>query len=119
MPSLPAKQRQRQIMAEITKVGFCLPGSLVTRTTRCGNPNCRCHRDPARLHGPYLSWTRNVNGKTVTRNLSPAQAERYRPWFDNARRLRGLIHELEALSVNVAVESEGWDPSPTGATRTT
>ena len=31
-----AKSRQRQIMAEIAKIGFCLPGSLVQRTTRCG-----------------------------------------------------------------------------------
>ena len=53
-------------MAEISKLGFCLPGSLVARSSRCGNPNCRCHRDPGLLHGPYPSWTRKVDGKTVT-----------------------------------------------------
>jgi len=109
MPNQQEGQRQRQIMAEMAELGFCLPGSLVTRTSRCGNPNCRCHRDPNRLHGPYLSWTRKVNGKTVTRNLSAAQAERYRPWFDNARRLRELINEVEAFSASVAAKAEGWD----------
>jgi hypothetical protein len=88
MPTQPQKRRQHQIMAEIAELGFCLPGSLVARTSRCGNANCRCHREPDRLHGPYLSWTRKINGKTVTRNLNAIQAERYRPWFDNARRLR-------------------------------
>ncbi|MGD0876414.1 MAG: DUF6788 family protein, partial [Acidimicrobiales bacterium] len=59
-------------------------------------------------HGPYLSWTRKVDAKTVTRNLDAAQAERYRPWFDNARRLRELVAELEAVSVQLAIEAEHW-----------
>lgn len=109
MPSQQEQRRQRQIMAEIAALGFCLPGSLVTRTSRCGNPTCRCHTDPDRLHGPYLSWTRKVEGKTVTRNLGTSQAECYRPWFDNARRLRELVKELEALSTRVAAKAEGWD----------
>ena len=96
-------------MAEIAELGFCLPGSLVARSSRCGNPNCRCHNDPERLHGPYPSWTRKVDGKTVTRNLSATQAERYQPWFDNAKRLRQLVNELEALSANVAAKAEGWE----------
>lgn len=111
MPTKQGEQRRREIMTEIAKIGFCLPGSLVTRTTRCGNPGCRCHRDPEHRHGPYLSWTRKVDAKTVTRNLSAAQAERYQPWFDNARRLRQLISELEALSVREAIEAEHWASS--------
>jgi hypothetical protein len=109
MPSQQEQRRRRQIMAEIAKLGFCLPGSLVARSSRCGNPNCRCHRDPDLLHGPYPSWTRKVDGKTVTRNLSAGQAERYQPWFDNAKRLRQLVNELEALSASVAAKAEGWE----------
>ena len=111
MPTQQVEQRRHEIMADIAKVGFCLPGSLVTRTTRCGNPRCHCHNDPERLHGPYLSWTRTVDAKTVTRNLNAAQAERYQPWFDNAKRLRGLISELEGLSVQAAAEAENWGPT--------
>ena len=96
-------------MAEIAELGFCLPGSLVARTSRCGTPSCRCHTDPDRLHGPYLSWTRKVGGKTVTRNLSAAQAERYQPWFNNAKRLRELTNELETLAIQAAATAEGWD----------
>lgn len=107
-----ANARQRQIATEITKLGLYLPGSLVQRTSRCGNPTCACHRDPTRLHGPYWSWTRKVNGKTVTRNLNAAQLERYRPWFDNASRLRRLIAELGVLSAEVAEQAEGWGATP-------
>jgi hypothetical protein len=108
MPNQQDQRRQRQIMAEIAELSFCLPGSLVARKSRCGNPNCACHHDPDRLHGPYLSWTRKVDGKTVTRKLSPTQAQRYQPWFDNARRLRELTKELEGLSARVAAKAEGW-----------
>ena len=106
MPTRQVERRRREIVAEIAKVGFCLPGSLVTRTTRCGTKSCRCHTDPERLHGPYLSWTRKVGAKTVTRNLDAEQAERYQPLFENHKRLRQLIAELEALSVQSVIEHE-------------
>ena len=102
------RHRQRQIADEIAALGPCLPGSLVERTTRCGSPRCRCHTDPSHLHGPYPTWIRKVGTKTVTRTLSPAQLERYRPLFDNTRRLRELISELETLSAQAVEQAEGW-----------
>jgi len=110
MPSAPldAERRRRQIAGEIAGLGLCLPGSLADRMTRCGSPRCRCHSDPSQLHGPYPSWIRKIGTKTVTRTLSPAQAERYRPLFDNTKRLRELISELETLSAEVVEQAEGW-----------
>ena len=108
MPDTPAERRRRQILDQIASLGYCLPGSVVDRTSRCGNPNCRCHTDPAFLHGPYRSWTRKVAGKTVTRNLSDDQLQRYQGWFDNDRRLKTLVAELEQLSVTLVDQAEGW-----------
>ena len=104
------ERRQRQIADEIAGLGLCLPGSLVERMTRCGSPRCRCHTDPGYQHGPYPSWIRKVGAKTVTRTLSPAQLERYRPLFDNTKRLRQLISELETLSAEVVEQAEGRTP---------
>jgi hypothetical protein len=109
MSESQADRRRRQILKEIAQLGFCLPGSVVDRTSRCGNPNCRCHTDPAYRHGPYRSWTRKVAGKTVTRRLTDDQLERYSPWFDNDKRLRALITELEQLSIALIDQAEGWD----------
>lgn len=103
---------KKRILDEIAQLGFCLPGSVVERTSRCGNSTCRCHTDPARRHGPYRSWTRKVQGKTVTRRLSDDQLKRYQPWFDNARRLRHLVAELESLSIDTAEAIESWTTSP-------
>jgi hypothetical protein len=108
MPDTPAEQRRQQILDEIASLGYCLPGSIVERTSRCGNPSCRCHREPAYRHGPYRSWTRKVAGKTVTRNLSDDQLRRYQDWFNNDRRLKTLVTELEELSITIADQAEGW-----------
>jgi len=110
MPSTPASTelRQRQITDQIAQLGLCLPGSLVQRTTRCGSPRCRCHTDPSHLHGPYPLWIRKVGAKTITRTLSPAQLERYRPLFDYTKRLRELISELKTLSAETVDQAEGW-----------
>ena len=54
---------------------------------------------------PALS---KIAGKTTTRTLTPDQAQRYEPWFNNARQLRALSTELEALSLQIATQAEGW-----------
>ena len=91
-----ADQARAAIQAALASIGFCLPGSIVIRRTRCGKPACACKADPPALHGPYIQWTRTVKGKTVTRTLTPAQYDAYAPWFASARRLRALAAELEA-----------------------
>lgn len=103
-----AQRRRDALTAEIAALGWMLPGSLTARFTRCGNPTCRCRAEPPQLHGPYPTWTRKVDNKTVTRTLTAEQAQRYQPWFDNARRLRTLLTELETLSLHAANTAEGW-----------
>jgi hypothetical protein len=107
-PERGAEQARAVIEAALSQIGFALPGSIVIRRTRCGKPGCACKADPPALHGPYIQWTRTVNGKTVTRQLTPAQYQAYAPWFDNARRLRALAAELEALSLQEMARAEGW-----------
>ncbi len=103
-----AEQAKAAIQAALGQIGFCLPGSIVIRRTRCGKPRCACKADPPSPHGPYIHWTRTVNGKTVTRRLTQAQYQAYAPWFDNTRRLRALAAELEALSLQEMARAEGW-----------
>ena len=62
---------QERATIELAGAGYALPGTLGTRYMRCGKANCRCKADPPSLHGPYLHWTRTVDGKTVTRTLTP------------------------------------------------
>jgi hypothetical protein len=112
-PTPDQQARATAIAAEITArfagSGFALPGTVADRMTRCGHPGCRCHADPPQLHGPYHQWTRKKNGRTSTRILSDDQLADYAPWFDNHKRLRELITELEALSLAIAENDPRWN----------
>ena len=89
-----------QIAAELAAAaGPALPGTLVVRSYACGKPRCRCHADPPVLHGPYAEWTRKIGGKTVTRRLTPEQLAAWQPLFDNARKMRDLLAELQELTL--------------------
>ena len=113
VPPTPDQQaRAAAIAAEIaalTSAGLALPGTLADRMTRCGRPNCRCHADPPRLHGPYHQWTRKKDGKTATKILTDDQLADYQPWFDNHKRLRELIAKLEELSLEIAENDPRWN----------
>lgn len=110
---LPQEEAERRRIAKaLSQAGFCLPGSVGDERTRCGKPNCRCKSDPPALHGPYHHWTRKVGGRTTGRYLSDDQLDRYRGWFEQARRIRDLFAELETLSLTIAERAEGWDPQP-------
>ncbi len=95
-----------RIAAELAATGLALPGTLTVRSYACGKPACRCHADPPALHGPYAEWTRKIGGKTVTRRLTDAELAAWQPLFDNARRLRGLLAELQELTLAI-VENRG------------
>ena len=71
-------------------------------------PDLPLPQGPRAVARPYPSWIRKVGNKTVTRTLSAAQAERYRPLFDNTKRLRELVAEIEAVSAQVVEQAEGW-----------
>ena len=98
----PAQQAARdRIAAELAAAGFALPGTLTIRAYACGKPNCRCHADPPRLHGPYAEWTRKIDGKTVTRRLTQAELTAWQPLFDNAKKIRALLAELQNLTLEI------------------
>lgn len=99
MPEQQPHSHDERPVIEIVGLNYALPGTLSSRLMRCGKANCRCKADPPVLHGPYLHWTRTAAGTTVTRTLTLEQASRYQAWFDNARRLRELIADLEARAL--------------------
>jgi hypothetical protein len=92
------ERKYRALAAELADTGFISPGSLVSRETSCGKPGCRCQGDPPRRHGPYYQWSRAVAGKTVSRRLDERQAELYRDWIANRRRLERIVTEMESIS---------------------
>jgi len=92
------RDRYEKRAAELAQVGFMLKGSVVQRFLPCGTPSCRCHTDPARLHGPYWQWSGKVRGKSVSRMLREDQLPRYRKWMKNWKRIEKILNEMHDIS---------------------
>jgi hypothetical protein len=90
--------KYRSLIEELTGLGFISLGSLVVRETSCGKPGCKCQADPPRRHGPYFQWSRKVNNKTVSRRLNADEADLYREWIANRKRLEAVIDQMEKVS---------------------
>jgi len=95
------ERRYQELAAQIAEVGLIAAGSVTRRFTRCTSPGCRCNADPPAPHGPYWQWTAKVDGKTVTRRLTPREAELYQEWIRNDRRVRALLDQMRAVAAKV------------------
>jgi uncharacterized coiled-coil protein SlyX len=107
MPSRPAPrssplrtsaQRFREAQREIQQVDYFLKGTVLKRMMKCGQPQCACHRDPAKRHGPYFEWTYKAQGKTVNTKLSPQVAPLYQAATRQHRKLKAILTRMERLS---------------------
>ena len=96
------ERRYRELAAQLADIGFISSGSLTRRYTRCTSPGCRCRADPPQPHGPYWQLTRKIDGKTTTRRLTPSEAELYRDWINNDRRMRQVINQMRILATKAA-----------------
>ena len=107
---IPARlaRQHTEIVRQLGELGYALPGTMTERMMSCGKSNCRCHDNPDLRHGPYYQWTRTVDGKTVTKQLSRDQLDRYQTWFDTTRRLRDLVEQLQTTSIDAIMAAEGW-----------
>ncbi len=68
-------------------------GSVSERYVKCSKPGCGCAEDPKARHGPYYSLTRGVGGRTRSRFLTPAQAERAREQIAAGQEFRQQVEE--------------------------
>jgi hypothetical protein len=70
-------------------------GTLLERITVCGNPGCRCARDPEGRHDPYYQWGHMKGGRLVQRRLTPEQARIVRRAIANYRKAKKLMKDWE------------------------
>ena len=91
-------ERFRQARQDLLQIEYFLKGTVLKRMMRCGRPQCACHRDPAKRHGPYCEWTYKVNGKTVNVKLTAESAPLYKAATRQQRKLKTILARLERLS---------------------
>ena len=86
----------QDVRALTTRLAYAKPmrrGSVSERYVKCNRSGCPCgDRDEAR-HGPYVSLSRVVAGKTRSRWLSGEQAKIVRAQVEAAQQFRKLVEE--------------------------
>src|ERR1035438_5427215 len=114
-PALPGaiELRFHQVRQELQQLDYFLKGTVLKRMMKCGQPQCACHRDPSRRHGPYFEWTYKVQGKTVNVKLSSQAAPLYQAATKQHRKLKAMLARMERLSrtalARVAKQAENPD----------
>jgi hypothetical protein len=66
-------------------------GSLSERYMKCGKAGCACGDSTDARHGPYLSLTRAVGGRTQSRLLSVKQGELVRRQVEAGQHFREQV----------------------------
>jgi hypothetical protein len=92
------EEEYRELASRLADIGPVHDGTVTRQMLTCGNEKCACHRDRSRRHGPYAYWTTKVKGKTVSRRLSPEEADLVEEWIRNRRQLDKAKKQLVALS---------------------
>ncbi len=108
---LPSDYRQLQLA--LSHIGFFRRGTLLKRMMTCGKSVCACKASPPRLHGPYYQWTRKVDGRTVTVNLSAQQAKLLEAWIAAGKELDRIVAEMERISLEATERQLQELPPPT------
>lgn len=91
-PEADLKMRMERLAGELAKTRWVLVGTI--RPRRIASRNSR----QKELLGPYYQWTFKEAGKTVTVNLSAAQAGAFQKAIDANRKAEETLAEMRVLS---------------------
>jgi hypothetical protein len=85
------ERRYRKLAEKLAAVGPILQGAITERAIASED----------RAYGPYYQWTFKREGKTVTVNLTAAQAELFQKAIRNNRELEKTVKEMRELSLRI------------------
>ena len=91
--------RRTRYAAKAPELAECVRGTVVTRYSRCGKPNCGCATDDSRRHGPYhYLLVTTGRGKTKTQFIPPHMLADVKRWSANYTRLKQVIEQVTEAS---------------------
>lgn len=109
----PIPPRVLVLLAALSQAQPMRRGSVSERWMKCGKPGCPCATDRTARHGPYLTVTRVVDGRTTSRYISPEDAAVVRRQIEAAQAFRKEVAALwEACEVWADAELEAIADHP-------
>jgi hypothetical protein len=94
-----ALKRATAAKAALARLDLVCAGTLSERMKICGNPRCRCRGNPPALHGPYVEWTRLVDGRFTNTTVAKEDLEKLTRAIANMRTARRLLRAWERASL--------------------
>ena len=108
MPEIGTEAERSEIQGRIEEIHSTLSGmrylssgNLQKRYKRCGNPNCRCAKDPDARHGPYFEWSYMKGGKLRHRSLTAQQADAMTVAIENFHKVKRLLKTWEQQTLQL------------------
>ena len=87
------KKEQERLIRSLSQIGPFVEGSLSTVRRICGNPRCRCRKDPAKKHPAlYLTWKEKQ--KTQALYIPVANHKEAELWSQNYKQLKKQIKKV-------------------------
>jgi hypothetical protein len=90
------EKRYAQLVDQLGRMGLVLAGTITERWIIGQASKKQIDR---KKYGPYYQWTRKVNGKTITVNLSGAQVDLFQKAVDNNRKFEQILSEMRQISI--------------------
>lgn len=91
-------QRFRELRRQLAQLEFFAKGTVLARMMKCGKPQCACHSEPSKRHGPYYEWTYKSGGRTVNVRLTATSAPIYQAAATQYKKLKVTLDRMEKLS---------------------
>jgi len=98
-------KRFQELRTELAQIEYFCKGTVLTRRMKCGKPQCACHTQPSKRHGPYYEWTYKAQGKTVNVRLTKEAAPLYQAAAKQYRKLKAILNRLEKISRQALAKS--------------
>ncbi|WP_338069611.1 DUF6788 family protein, partial [Phytoactinopolyspora endophytica] len=95
------EQQWDALYEQLAATGDFRRGSVNETYRRCGKPNCACAREDHPGHGPRYLWTRSVQGRTRSRQLSGAELEKVRAELANYEQFTALSEQIVQINETI------------------
>ena len=91
------RRERARLARRLGRRGEIMKGSLVMRSTRCGEPGCKCAK--GEKHGPYLYVSVFREGRTRSVYVPQHLEREVRRWVENYRAFKKLSAVISSAQI--------------------
>ena len=94
-------ERKKRVVAGLPSLGEVVRGTFITVYLECTRPQCRCHTNKKRRHGPYYRVSYGQGTRVHHIYVPLAWKEKAQEWTENYRRVWKGIEKVSVLNLRL------------------